>query len=158
MYRLITPSVICSPTVLAKYPCSHKCPPQSFFFNFGYSSNTLLLDIPFIIPTTFAIEYLGGNEINRCIWSSANSHSLFQNQIAQLFYKTIALPALLPPQQEPSSYTSDTILNDTSLHKQHDSYSLMTQGYYINGFPIEENPLMRFSSPTKSRSIQTLSS
>jgi hypothetical protein len=34
----------------------------------------------------------------------------------------------------------------------------MTQGYYINGFPIEENPLMRFSSPTKSRSIQTLSS
>ena len=80
---------------------------------------------------------------------------LFQNQIAQLFQKIAPLPVLLSFQQGFSSYTLDTIPNDTSLHKQHGLCSSMSQAYYINVSPIEGNSLMRFSSPTKSRSIQT---
>jgi len=94
----------------------------------------------------------------KCVHDLQLFHTcLFQIQIAQLD-KTIASPALLPPLQEPSSYTSGTTLNDISLPKQHDLCSSMPQAYYIKGSPIEVYPLMRFSSPTKSRSIQTLSS
>ena len=53
------------------------------------------------------------------------------------------------------SYTSDTILNDTYSHKQHGSYFATTCRDYISVFPIEENTLTRFSSPTKGRSIQS---
>ena len=81
---------------------------------------------------------------------------LFQNHIAQLFQRIAPLPVPLSPQQEFSSCISDTTPNDTSLHKQHGSCSLTSQAYYINVSPIEGNTLMRFSSPTKSRSIQTL--
>ena len=79
-----------------------------------------------------------------------------QNHIAQLFQKTDPLPVPLSPQQGFSSYISDTTPNDTSLHKQRGLCSLTSQAYYINVFPIEGNTLMRFSSPTESRSIQTL--
>ena len=83
---------------------------------------------------------------------------LSQTHIVQLSYKPIASLVLLLLLSVSFSYISDTIPNDTSLHKPHDSYSSRPHGYYINGLPFEGNPLMRFSSPTKSRSIQTLSS
>jgi len=81
---------------------------------------------------------------------------LSQNQTPLLSYKISPLPSLLSHQPRFSSYISGTIPDDICFHKQHDSYFSIPHGYYINAFPIDRNPLMRFSSPTKSRSIQSL--
>ena len=81
---------------------------------------------------------------------------LSQNQIIPLFYKiTLSLCCILL-QQGLFSYILGTIPNGICSHKQHDLCFLVPQGYYINVFPIEGNTLMRFSSPTKGRSIQSL--
>jgi len=77
------------------------------------------------------------------------------NQILPLFYKiTVSLCHVLL-RQGLFSYILGTIPNGICSHKQHDLCFLVPQGYYINVFPIEGNTLMRFSSPTKGRSIQS---
>ncbi len=81
---------------------------------------------------------------------------LSQNQTLLLSYKIAPLPCLLLRQQGFSSYILDTIPNGICSHRQHDLCSLVPQRYYINVFPIGRNTLLRFSSPTKSRSIQSL--
>ena len=50
---------------------------------------------------------------------------LSQNNIAQIFHIIVTLCVPLLPQQVFSSYTSDTIPNDTSLHKQRGLYFLI---------------------------------
>ena len=117
----------------------------------SYCLISLLLSLQLELSNTWA----GTKSIHECDPPQPHIY-LFQNHIAQLFQKTAPLPVPLSPQQGFSSYISDTKPNDTSLHKQRGLCSLTSQAYYINVSPIEGNTLMRFSSPTKSRSIQTL--
>lgn len=80
---------------------------------------------------------------------------LSQNQILPLFYKITPSPCRVSLQQGLFSYILGTIPNGICSHKQRDLYFSKPHGYYINVFPIEGNTLMRFSSPTKGRSIQS---
>ena len=66
MYRLIKSAVILSPTVLTKYPSSQNSPPHNSFLTSGNFSNISLAEILFSMPTTCAIEYLGGKPKNIC--------------------------------------------------------------------------------------------
>ena len=68
----LTYCLICSssnPTVLTQYPFAQKCRPQYRFFNFKYVSNILMALLPLTNPTTSDIEYLGGNDSTRWMWS-----------------------------------------------------------------------------------------
>lgn len=95
-------------------------------------------------------------KIKVCEYAPLLPHNyLSQNQTLPLSCRTIPSPCPVSPQQGLFSYTLDTIPNGTCSHKQHGLYSSIPQGYYINVFPIEGNTLIRFSSPTKSRSIQS---
>ena len=80
---------------------------------------------------------------------------LFQNQTALLFDKISLSLCPLSPRQEFSSYILDTIPNGILSHRQHGLCFSIPQRHYIKVLPIEGSALMRFSSPTKSRSIQS---
>ncbi len=80
---------------------------------------------------------------------------LFQNQIALLSQKISPLPSSLPLLLKLFSCTLGTIQNDIELHKQHGLCFLKPCLIISRESPIEGDSLMCFSSPTKSRSIQT---
>ena len=68
----LTYFLICSssrPTVLTQYPFAQKCLPQYLFFNSVCLSNILMALFPFKKPTTSDIEYFGGNDNTKWIWS-----------------------------------------------------------------------------------------
>ena len=58
-----------SPTVLTQYPFAQKCLPQYRFSILTYLSNIFIALLPFRNPTTSEIEYFGGNDNTRWIWS-----------------------------------------------------------------------------------------
>src|SRR5208283_4114934 len=60
-----------SPTVRAKYPSSHSSPFQSLCLIDVHSQNTSRSLMLFSVPTTWLIEYRGGNERNMCTGSFA---------------------------------------------------------------------------------------
>lgn len=65
---------ICSsfkPIVLTQYPFAQKCLPQYCFFNSRCILNTLTALLPFKNPTTSEIEYFGGIDKTKCIWSTS---------------------------------------------------------------------------------------
>ena len=68
----LTYFLICSssrPTLLTQYPFAQKCLPQYRFFNPVCLSNILMALLPFKKPTTSEIEYFGGKDNTKCIWS-----------------------------------------------------------------------------------------
>src|SRR5450756_712767 len=79
MYRLISSAVTLSPTVRTKYPSSQNSPPQSSFLTLGNSSKISLAVMLLSMPTTFAIEYLGGKLRKTWTWSRAISISSISN-------------------------------------------------------------------------------
>ena len=70
MYSAIISSVM-APTVTQKYPRDQRCCPQYRFFNAGYSSCNRLDVRPFRYCTIFDGARLGGQESNRCTWSTS---------------------------------------------------------------------------------------
>jgi len=69
----LTYFLICSssrPTELTQYPFAQKCLPQYRFFSSLCISNILMALFPFRKPTTSEIEYFGGNESTKWIWSA----------------------------------------------------------------------------------------
>ena len=80
---------------------------------------------------------------------------LFQDQTALLFDKISLSLCPLFLRQEFSSYILGTIPNGISSHRPHGLCFSVPQRYYSNVLPIEGSTLIRFSSPTKSRSIQS---
>jgi len=58
------------PMVLTQYPFAQKCRPQYRFFSSKCISNIFMALLPFRNPTASDIEYLGGTDNTRWIWSS----------------------------------------------------------------------------------------
>ena len=57
------------PTVLTQYPLAQKCRPQYRFLSSKCMSNILMALFPFKKPTASDIEYLGGTDKTKWIWS-----------------------------------------------------------------------------------------
>ena len=69
----LTYFLICSssrPIVLTQYPFAQKCLPQYLFFSSLCISNILIALFPFRKPTTSEMEYFGGNDSTKWIWSA----------------------------------------------------------------------------------------
>ena len=68
----LTYFLICSssrPTVLTQYPFAQKCLPQYRFFKPVCLANILMALLPFKKPTTSEMEYFGGNDTTKWMWS-----------------------------------------------------------------------------------------
>jgi len=70
------------PTVHTQYPLAQKCRPQYLFFNSRWRSKIFMALFPFRNPTTSDIEYLGGIDKTRCMWSSWT----FPSKISSFFH------------------------------------------------------------------------
>ena len=57
------------PTVLTQYPFAQKCLPQYRFFKSTCISNILMALFPFRKPTISEIEYFGGTDMTKWMWS-----------------------------------------------------------------------------------------
>ena len=58
------------PIVLTQHFIAQKCLPQYLFFNSLCISKILIALLPFRKPTTSEIEYFGGNDSTKWIWSA----------------------------------------------------------------------------------------
>src|SRR5947209_17031129 len=69
MYRLITSSLPCLPTVLTKYPSVQNSPPHNCFFTSGQAANISRAVMLFISCTIFFGLYVGTDCTRKCTWS-----------------------------------------------------------------------------------------
>jgi hypothetical protein len=87
------------PTVLTQYPFAQKCRPQYLFFRSRYVSKSLIALFPFRKPTASDIEYLGGTDKTRWIWSNWTLPStisiLFHSHSCRIISRTESLSSPL---------------------------------------------------------------